>query len=125
MKLHLASHATQNAFTAYGNGYVQVNERKLTHSAIVTPEQIITPWAARGFSGLSEADFAPLVALAPEIVLVGSGAKFQFLSPATTRALAAARVGVEIMDTAAACRTYNVLLAEGRKVVAALIVEPS
>jgi uncharacterized protein len=123
LKLHLATHATQNAFTAYGDGYVQVNDRKLTQSAIVTPEQIIEPWAILGFDALREEDFAPLVALSPEIVLLGSGAKFRFLHPAITRALSAARVGVEIMDTAAACRTYNVLLAEGRKVVAALIVE--
>ncbi len=124
MKLHLATHATQNAFTGFGADYVQVNQHKLTQSVIVTAEQIIQPWATLGFDALCEQDFASIVALAPEIVLLGSGAAFRFLPPATTRALAVAKIGVEIMDTAAACRTYNVLLAEGRKVVAALIIAP-
>jgi uncharacterized protein len=123
MKLHLATTNTQNTFTGHGDGYVLLNSRKITQSVIVTPEQIIENWAPSGFDALTQNDFQTLLELSPEIILLGSGAKFRFLHPAITKALAAAGIGVEAMDTPAACRTYNVLLAEGRKVAAALIIE--
>ena len=123
MKLHLAPPTEQNAFTGYGAGFVLLNGRKLTQSAIVTPEQILQPWATAGFTSLASEDFRDLLALAPEIVLFGSGATFRFLHPSIKQALSAAHIGVEVMDTPAACRTYNVLLAEGRRVVAALLIE--
>jgi uncharacterized protein len=122
MKLHLATTTEQNAFTGYGEGYVLVNGGKLTQSVIVTAEKIIGPWVL-SFAALTAADFHCLLELAPEIVLFGSGSRFRFLHPATTQALSAAGIGVEAMDTPAACRTYNVLLAEGRRVAAALIIE--
>ena len=123
MKLHLATNNTQNSFTGHGAGYVLLNGRKITQSVIVTAEQIIEDWAPSGFDALTQHDFQALLDLAPEIILLGSGARFRFLHPATTKALAAAGIGVEAMDTAAACRTYNVLLSEGRKVAAALIID--
>jgi uncharacterized protein len=123
MKLHLASNTAQNTFTGYGDGFVLLNGRKITRSAIVTPEQVIEPWATAGFAALTSEDFRSLLTLSPEIVLFGSGSAFRFLRPVTTQALSAAHIGVEVMDTPAACRTYNVLLAEGRRVAAALIIE--
>jgi uncharacterized protein len=123
MKLHLANTPAQNSFTGHGDGYVLLNGRKITQSVIVTAEQVIENWAPAGFDALKHNDFQTLLELSPEIILLGSGARFRFLHPATTKELAAAGIGVEAMDTAAACRTYNVLLAEGRKVAAALIID--
>jgi uncharacterized protein len=123
MKLHLATTNTQNSFTGHGEGFVLLNGRKMTQSIIVTPEQVIENWAPSGFDALTQNDFQALLELSPEIILLGSGARFRFLPPVTTKALAASGIGVETMDTPAACRTYNVLLAEGRKVAAALIID--
>ncbi|MGB8338608.1 MAG: Mth938-like domain-containing protein [Burkholderiales bacterium] len=123
MKLHLATTTAHNTFTGYGVGFVLVNGRKLTKSAIITAETIIEPWAASGFDALTAEDFQSLLKLSAEVILLGSGATFRFLHPTATRVFSAAHIGVEIMDTPAACRTYNVLLAEGRKVVAAIVIE--
>ena len=79
------------------------------------------PWPADAFTALTEAHFEALAALAPELVIFGSGSRIRFVRPALLRPLTERRIGVETMDTAAACRTYNVLLAEGRRVAAALI----
>jgi uncharacterized protein len=125
MKLHLATPDTHNTFTGYGDGFVLLNGRKQTQSLIVMPDQMIEPWASAGFVALKAEDFHGLLALSPEIVLFGSGRGFRFLHPSITQLLSAARIGVEAMDTPAACRTYNVLLAEGRRVAAALIIESS
>lgn len=84
----------------------------------------IVAWAARDFASLQQAHFDALLALDPEIVIFGSGATLRFPHPALLRALIARRVGVESMDTAAACRTYNVLVAERRRAVAALLLPP-
>jgi uncharacterized protein len=90
---------------------------------VLTPEAIVTEWAPQGFDGLTADDFAGLIAGAPEIVLLGTGPKIRFPHPRLTHALTDARIGLEVMDTPAACRTFNILAAEGRKVLAALLVE--
>jgi len=79
-------------------------------------------WAPGGFDALTESDFAALAALKPEVALFGSGATMRFPHPRLTRALTEARIGLEVMDTPAACRTYNILAAEGRRVAAAILV---
>jgi uncharacterized protein len=122
MKLHLASNTTQNTFTGYGEGFVLLNGRKITTNVVVMPEQLIEPWPAESFESLAAEHFGPLLQLLPEIVLLGTGPRFRFPQPAITRELSARRIGLEVMDTAAACRTYNILLAEGRSVCAALFV---
>jgi uncharacterized protein len=81
------------------------------------------PWDAANFDALTAAHFERLVALEPEVVIFGSGARLRFAPPALLRALIERRIGVETMDTAAACRTYNVLANEGRTVVAALLLD--
>jgi uncharacterized protein len=91
-------------------------------SVIVPWTGAVLPWAARDFASLRQADFDVLLPLKPEIVLFGSGAKLRFPSAGLMRELIARRIGVESMDTAAACRTYNVLVSEGRSVVAALLI---
>lgn len=120
MKLHASSAGTLNIFTAYGDGYVTVNSARHETSLIVLPEQILA-WEATGFDSLAPAHFASLAAMPLEVVLLGTGARLRFPHPSVTRALADARIGLEVMDLKAACRTYNVLVAEHRQVAAALL----
>ena len=123
MKFHLQSAEGKNAFTGYGEGYVEVNRARHRASLVVTGTRLITDWPAGSIEGLSADHIAAIVELAPEIVLLGTGAAFRFPEPALLAPLHRAGIGVEVMDTAAACRTYNILLGEGRNVLAALIVQ--
>lgn len=121
MKLHLSNISGSNAFTGYGEGYVMVNRQRYERNLVVLPDRIVTDWQPAGFDQLSAGDFAQLAELAPEIVLLGTGSRLRFPRPELTRALIDARIGLEVMDIQAACRTYNILAAEERKVVAALL----
>jgi uncharacterized protein len=121
MKFHLST-STGNAVTAFGPGWVRVGATEYRGNLVVTPDAVATDWAPGGFDALGEGDFARLLVYRPDVVLLGTGAALRFPPPPLTRALVEARVGLEVMDTAAACRTFNILAAEGRKVVAALIV---
>jgi uncharacterized protein len=121
MKFHLSA-GTGNAFTGHGADFVRLGIVEYRENIAVTPERIVTGWTAGGFDALTEADFAALIELEPEVVLLGTGASFRFPHPRLTRALTDAGIGVEVMDTPAACRTFNILAAEGRKVVAAVLV---
>ena len=112
----------RNAFSAYGPGYVDVNGKRYSSSLVVSGERVIADWPADSLAALKADHFAAIVELSPEIVLLGTGEKFQFPEPALLAPLHKARIGVEVMDTPAACRTYNILLGEGRAVVAALIL---
>ena len=120
MKLHASALSALNTFTAYGNGYVMVNSQRFDANLIVLPEQIL-PWDVAGFAVLKETDFDVFSDMKLEILLLGTGPKQRFPHPRLTRALAAKRVGVEAMDLRAACRTYNILMAEERRVAAALL----
>ena len=122
MKLHLSGLSEQNAFTGYGTGYVLVNHVRYEQSLIVLPDRIIENWEPKTFEELKAEYFEFLLSLAPEMVLVGTGALLRFPHPSLTKVLTAAGIGVEVMDTNAACRTYNILMAEGRRVAAALII---
>ena len=120
MKLHASAPTALNTFTAYGEGYVMVNGQRHESNLIVLPEQLLT-WNAESFDALKEEDFQLFLELKLEILLLGTGPKQRFPHPRLTRALAAKRVGVEAMDLQAACRTYNILMAEERRVAAALL----
>lgn len=122
MKFHLEQSAGKNAFTGYGEGYVSVNGERYQASLVVGPERLITDWPVRSVDGLVADHFAAIVEMAPDIVLLGTGSRFQFPEAARLAPLYKAGIGVEVMDTPAACRTYNILMGEGRNVVAALIV---
>ena len=122
MKLHLATAAGQNAITAYGEGYVTINQTRHDKSVVVTPDTLYTEWKAAGFETLTAEQIAELVPLASEIVLLGTGERLRFPRPDILRPLMDARIGFEVMDVRAACRTYNILMAEGRKVAAALLL---
>ena len=121
MKLQLNTQETLNLFTRYGAGFVEVNKTPYTHPLLMMGEQL-TPWAVAGFDALTPEDFAALLAHAPELVLFGSGDRLRFPHPRLLAALTNQGIGVEVMDTPAACRTYNFLMAEGRRVLAVLLV---
>ena len=120
MKLHAPAPSALNTFSGYGEGFVLVNGQRFEKNLIVMPERIV-PWEAAGFDALTEADFQVLLEMNPEILLLGTGPKQRFAHPRLTQALAARRIGVESMDLQAACRTYNILMAEERRVAAALL----
>jgi len=120
MKLHATPTGSLNAFTAYGEGFVAVNGTRHEASVLVLPESV-QPWRAPAFDALAAEDFASLAAMDLEIVLLGTGSRLRFPHPSLTRALAEARIGLEVMDLRAACRTFNVLVAEQRRVAAALL----
>jgi uncharacterized protein len=121
MKFHLST-AEGNMFTGHGADYVRLGVVEYRDNILVTPERIATGWTAGGFDTLTEGDFAALAELKPEVVLLGTGASLRFPHPRLTRALTDAGIGVEVMDTPAACRTFNILAAEGRRVAAAVLV---
>ena len=120
MKLHATRPSGVNTITGYGEGYVMVNGERRSSSVVVLPDRI-EPWPAKTFDQLSVEDFAFLRTLNAEIVLLGTGPRQRFPHPRLTDALARAGIGLEVMDLQAACRTYNILVAEERKVAAALL----
>jgi uncharacterized protein len=122
MKLHITKAAGRNLFTGYGDGYVAVNHQRIEHPVLVTPDEDVQLWDASSFDALTPEHFESVLGLKPEIVILGTGNALRFPHPELTRPLAAARVGFEAMDTKAACRTYNILMAEGRQVVAAILI---
>lgn len=121
MKLHPSPAAARYAITGYGEGYVQVNDQRFASSLIVTPEQVLE-WDVESFERLSAESFSFVEKGRFEILLLGTGAVQRFPHPRLTASLARARIGVEVMDLKAACRTYNILAAEARKVAAALLL---
>ena len=123
MKFNLDQPATIYVVRGYGPGTIRIGDRSYTRSLIVTATRLIEDWRPPSIGDLRVTDLEPLIELRPEVLLIGSGARQVFPDRATLAALYASRLGFEIMDTGAACRTYNVLAAEGRNVAAALIVE--
>jgi uncharacterized protein len=121
VKFHLSS-AEGNLVTGLGAGWVRIGATEYRDNLVLTAETIATGWATAGFEGLAATDFAALLPHKPEVVLFGAGPAIRFPHPRLTRALTDAGVGVEVMDTPAACRTFNILVAEGRGVVAALLL---
>ncbi|MDD2914948.1 MAG: Mth938-like domain-containing protein [Gallionella sp.] len=121
MKLHLTHSGTAKLFTAHSADHVMVNGERFDHSIAVLAEEVRSDWNAAGFDALSEAHFAYFLALKPDVLLLGTGARQRFPHPRLYRVLTDAGIGVECMTTPAACRTYNILVAEGRKVVAAIL----
>lgn len=123
MKLQADRMEGQNAIARHGPGGVFVNGVEHANSVLVPWRGTVAPWPVRGFDELDASHFEAVAALQPELVIFGSGPRLRFPKPAWLKPLIGQRIGVETMDSAAACRTYNVLLAEGRSVVAALVFE--
>ncbi|MCG5536104.1 Mth938-like domain-containing protein [Ectothiorhodospira mobilis] len=110
------------AITAYGQGGVRVNETVHRQSLVVMPDQLLTDWAPRAPQDLTGAAFTPVLEMGPEIVLLGTGDHLAWPQREVRLRLQEAGVGLEVMDTPAACRTYNLIMAEGRRVAAALLM---
>ena len=122
MKLHLTQAEGNNLITGFEHGAVFVNHQRHTQSLIVTPQSLETEWGATSFDALNMSHFAVVAELAPEVVILGTGATHRFIHPRVIIALTQKNIPVECMTTDAACRTYNILMSEGRKVAAALIL---
>ena len=108
--------------TGYGSNFVMVNQQRYANSIIVMPDKIIENWPIHNFTALQPEHFAFLASLVPEVVLLGTGDLIQFPHPRLSHVLTHAGIGLEVMSTGAACRTYNVLMDEGRNVAAALVL---
>ncbi len=111
-----------SSVTGYGPGWVTINGEKYTSSVVISPAGDRFAWECASFADLQAHHFERLAQMDVELLIFGSGARIQFPNPVLLQSLYARRVGVETMDTQAACRTYNFLAAEGRKVVAALLL---
>ena len=122
MKLHPANPTGINVITAYGDGFVEVNRERRSTSLILLPDYL-ADWPVPDFDALGREHLALLLAYRPALVLLGSGRRHRFPHPDLYRDLIAAGIGLEHMDTGAACRTYNILATEGRQVAAALIID--
>src|SRR5215469_5300000 len=122
MKLTLDARSGVNLIRGYAAGEVRIGEQVLHGNCIVAADALIADWGPSQPSALNEADLAPIFELKPELVLLGTGARQWFPAAAIRRAFAARGIALEPMDLGAACRTYNVLVQEERRVVAVLFV---
>lgn len=122
MKIHPDVLQVQS-IKACGPGWVQVDDERLTSSVVITSHGGRFAWNCPRFEDLSPAHFEQLADLQTELVIFGSGTRLRFPPAALTRALIERQIGIETMDTPAACRTYNILAAEGRRVAVALLLE--
>ena len=121
LKLHSETRSGINFITACDGAFVQVNETRHATPLIVLAQQLIATWQPASFDALAAEHFTALAELGVEIILLGTGAKQRFPHPRLSRTLMEKRIGLEVMDTGAACRTYNILVSEGRSVAAALL----
>ena len=144
MKLHTDPASALNTVTAYGDEYIEVNQVRFSHAVAFGPEGSVAEWPVHAAAeittsllqqaaGLSETrrdplDFldepeggSPAQGIGPEVLIVGTGGRQRLLSQDVLRPLLMAGIGVEVMDTQAAARTYNILMAEGRRVIVALL----
>jgi uncharacterized protein len=124
MKLHSATTKQYQTVTGYDDQGVEINAERFAFSLIVMPETAPRPWNVSNFEALSAAHFERIEEDKPDVVILGTGARQRFVHPRLIASLSARHIGVECMDSKAACRTYNVLMGEGRKVTLALIIEP-
>jgi uncharacterized protein len=125
MKLHSTQTQQYQTVTAYDDDGVEFNAIRYTGSLLVLPETAPIPWPVASFDALGEEHFAHIASFEPDVVILGTGRRQRFVHPKLTGPLISQRIGIECMDNQAACRTYNILMTEGRKVALALIFEPS
>lgn len=112
-----------NVIAGYTETSITVNGQPWQQSLLLPARGPVQSWSCERFEDLTAAHFEAVAALEPELVIFGSGARLRFVRPELLRSLIERGVGIETMDTAAACRTYNILVAEGRDVVAALLLQ--
>ncbi len=123
MKLHSDNTQQYQTVTGYDAGGVEINAQRFDFSLIVMPEVPPRPWEVARFEDLAATHFEQIAADNPDVVVLGTGERQRFVHPRLTTSLSDKRIGVECMDSHAACRTYNILMGEGRKVTLALIID--
>ena len=123
MKLQSDPHSGANTITGYGDGYIEINKIPYSHAVLLSSDGEILEWPLKSFEELSPADFSQMASLRPELIIIGTGQRQRFPRPELLKTLIEAKIGFEVMDSQAACRTYNILVGEGRQVLLALIVE--
>lgn len=121
MKLH-ADRPAGHYIRSFEPGRLRLADRELTASVVIAPDQLIEDWQPADPLAITLADLAPVLALQPELVIIGTGLSQRFISAAVTAQVMRRGIGIECMATEAACRTYNILMAEDRRVVAALLL---
>ncbi|MEO6919294.1 MAG: Mth938-like domain-containing protein [Collimonas sp.] len=123
MKLHTTSTQQYQTVTAYDDKGVEINAIRYERSLLVLPEAAPVTWPVSSFEALDPEHFTHIDSTRPDVVILGTGLRQRFVHPKLITVLTARRIGVECMDNQAACRTYNILMAEGRKVALALIFD--
>lgn len=123
MKLQSDPHYGANTITGYGDGYVEINKTPYRHAVLLSSNGEILEWPVHSFNDLTAGNFSQMITLKPELILIGTGNRQHFPKPELLKSLIEAKIGFEIMDSQAACRTYNILVGEGRQVLLALIVD--
>ena len=123
MKLQPDPKQSLNTVTRYDSQYIEINEQRFENSIIVMPEGEVLPWNVSHFPQLQKSDFDLILEKKPALVIFGSGERLRFLQPALLQNLIQSKIGFETMDTQAACRTYNILMSEGRLVLGAFLIE--
>jgi hypothetical protein len=123
VKLQSDPHSGSNAITGYGDGYVEINKIPYNHAVLISSDGAISAWPIKAFKDLETSHFEQMATLKPELIIIGTGNKQHFPKPELMKSLISAKIGFEIMNSQAACRTYNILVGEGRQVLLALIVE--
>lgn len=122
MKFHLATTDGNYLITGYDQGWVEINRQRYSQNLILLPDQLMADWDASDIASIRAEHFEKIATLKPDVVLLGTGERHQFIHPKLSRALTEIGVSLECMSTHAACRTYNILMAEGRHVAAALLL---
>jgi uncharacterized protein len=123
MKLHQSDTQKYQTVTGYDETGVEINAERYNYSLVVLPESPPRAWNAPSFESLTVEHFDLIGADNPDVVILGTGARQRFIHPKLTAALTMRRIGVECMDSQAACRTYNILMGEGRKAALALVID--
>ena len=123
MKLHSSTTGQYQTVSGYFDGGVEINGQPFDYSLLVLPESAPRAWPVDKFEALTVEHFEQLLAERPDVVILGTGERQRFVHPRLTAPLLSKQIGVECMDTNAACRTYNILMGEGRKALLALIIE--
>ncbi|MDO9421438.1 MAG: Mth938-like domain-containing protein [Herminiimonas sp.] len=123
MKLHSSNTQQYQTVTSYEDNGVEINLIPFSNSLIVLPEIAPSAWPVTSFDALTIEHFEQINAISPDVVILGTGKRQRFVHPRLTAPLTTRRIGVECMDNQAACRTYNILMTEGRKVALALIFD--
>lgn len=122
MKLHFTQSDGNNLITGYGDGWIDINKQRYSSSLILLPNQLMPNWDATDLDSIKPEHFEQIASYQPDVVLLGTGKRHQFIHPKLSIALAKANISLECMSSDAACRTYNILMAEGRNVAACLLI---